>query len=67
MTRKFIDYREFPATQIAPSQIMADSAFELVAAAAKHAVAHHHEDTAELREGINRLVREGVPPEHGGG
>lgn len=65
MTRKFIDCREFPSDTNCTITIMADSVDELVAAAAQHAVAvHHHEDTAELREGLKRLIREGVPREH---
>jgi predicted small metal-binding protein len=43
---------------------MADSADELVAAAAQHAVAvHKHQDTPELRQSLKGLIREGNPPE----
>jgi predicted small metal-binding protein len=64
MTRKFIDCREFPSESNCTITIMANSADELVEAAAQHAVAvHKHEDTPGLREGLKGLIRNGTPPE----
>ena len=64
MARKYVDCREFPSESNCTVTIIADTADELVRAAAQHAVAvHKHEDTPELRDQIRGLIRDGVPPE----
>lgn len=63
MGRKFIDCRQFPSETNCTIAISADSEAELVEAAVQHAVAvHRHQDTAELREQIKGLIKDGTPP-----
>ena len=63
MGRKFIDCREFPSEMNCTIALSADSEQELLEAAVQHAVTvHKHEDTPELRNQINQLMKEGTPP-----
>lgn len=63
MTRYFTDCREYPSEMGCTVAIAADSKDELLEAAALHAVqAHGHEDDAELRENLAKMVHEGAPP-----
>jgi len=63
MNRKFVDCREFPSDMNCTVAISADTDQELLEAAVQHAVAvHHHSDTSELRQQIQRLFKEGTPP-----
>jgi predicted small metal-binding protein len=63
MARKFIDCREFPSEMNCSVAISADNDEELMEAAVQHAVAvHKHEDTAELRQQLKQLFKEGSPP-----
>lgn len=62
MARKFIDCREYPSEANCTIAISADSADELLEAAAQHAVAvHKHADSPELRSSLRSLVKEGTP------
>lgn len=64
MTRKYIDCREFPSDVKCSITIAADREDELIEAAAQHAVAvHKHADTADLRNQLKQVMREGSPPE----
>ena len=63
MARKFIDCREFPSDMHCSVALCADSEQELLEAAVQHAVAvHKHQDTAELRQQLKQLFKEGTPP-----
>ena len=63
MTRRYIDCREFPSETNCTVAISADSEEELLEAAVQHAVAvHRHEDTAEFRNQLRGIFREGTPP-----
>ncbi|MDB5794850.1 MAG: hypothetical protein JWR25_1229 [Noviherbaspirillum sp.] len=63
MARKFIDCREFPSEMNCSVAISADNDEELMEAAVQHAVAvHKHDDTAELRQQLKQLFKEGSPP-----
>ncbi|MDB5727735.1 MAG: hypothetical protein JWQ00_940 [Noviherbaspirillum sp.] len=63
MSRKFIDCREFPSEMNCSVAISADNDEELMEAAVQHAVAvHKHDDTAELRQQLKQLFKEGSPP-----
>ena len=62
MERKYIDCREYPSESGCTVAISADSADEVVQAAAEHAVkVHGHQDTPELREQLRGMVKEGAP------
>ena len=62
MTRKFIDCREFPSEMNCSVAISADTDRELIEAAVQHAVAvHGHQDTPQLREQIQQIMKEGSP------
>jgi predicted small metal-binding protein len=62
MTRKYIDCRDYPSESGCTVAISADSSDEVVAAAAQHAVkVHGHQDTPELRQQLQQMVREGAP------
>lgn len=64
MTRKYIDCREFPSESNCSVAIAADNEKELLEAAVQHAVTvHQHEDTAEFRQQIRTLFKDGTPPE----
>ncbi len=63
MGRKFIDCRQFPSEMNCTIALSADSESELIEAAVQHAVSvHRHQDTAELREQLKRIIQEGTPP-----
>ena len=63
MGRKYIDCREFPSDSNCTVALCADSDSELLEAAVQHAVAiHKHTDSAELRQQIKSLFKEGTPP-----
>ena len=58
MARLFIDCRDYPSEKNCTVAISADSKEELVNAAAQHAVAvHNHEDTAELRQELAKMIK----------
>ena len=60
MSRKHIDCREFPSKSHCTIAISADSADELIDAAAQHAVqVHGHQDSPELRAHLRDAVKEG--------
>ena len=62
MDRKYIDCRDYPSESGCTVAISADSADEVVQAAAEHAVkVHGHQDTPELREQLRGMVKEGAP------
>jgi predicted small metal-binding protein len=62
MSRKYIDCRDYPSESGCTVAISADSSDEVVAAAAHHAVqVHGHQDTPELRQQLQQMVREGAP------
>lgn len=63
MGRKFVDCREYPSEMNCTIALCADNEKELLDAAVQHAVAvHGHQDTAELRQQIKALIKEGTPP-----
>ncbi len=63
MTRHYIDCRQVPGDSGCTVAISADSAEELVDAAADHAVkVHKHADGPELRETIRTMIKQGTPP-----
>jgi predicted small metal-binding protein len=63
MTRKFIDCRAYPSEMNCSLAISADSEHELLEAAVQHAVAvHGHKDTAELRQQLKKMLKDGPPP-----
>jgi predicted small metal-binding protein len=62
MTRKYIDCRDYPSESGCTVAVSADSSDEVVAAAAQHAVqVHGHQDTPELRQQLQQMVKEGEP------
>jgi predicted small metal-binding protein len=63
MSRKYIDCRDHPdATSKCTLAISADSAAEVVEAAAQHAkLAHGLQDGPDLRKQLSAMVKEGVP------
>jgi predicted small metal-binding protein len=62
MSRKSIDCRDYPSESGCTVAISADSADEVVEAAAQHAVkVHGHEDGPELRGQLRQMVKEGAP------
>lgn len=64
MSRKYIDCREYPSEMNCSVAITADNDKELLEAAVQHAVAvHKHTDTAELRQQLQTMFKEGTPPE----
>ncbi len=63
MARKYIDCRSFPSEMNCSVAISADTEKELLEAAVQHAVAvHGHKDTPELRQEVQKSIREGSPP-----
>jgi predicted small metal-binding protein len=63
MARKYIDCREFPSESNCSLAMAADSEQELLEAAVQHATTvHGHEDSAELRDQLKQLFKEGTPP-----
>jgi predicted small metal-binding protein len=62
MSRKYIDCRDYPSESGCTVAISADSSDEAVAAAAQHAVqVHGHQDTPELRQQLQQMVKESAP------
>lgn len=62
MARKYIDCRDMPSDVKCTIAISADSADEVVEAAAQHAVrVHKHPDSPELRQDIRKMVKDGSP------
>ena len=58
MARMIIDCREYPSEKNCTVAISADTKQELIDAAVQHAVTvHGHQDSAELREQIGRLIK----------
>jgi len=58
MARMVIDCREYPSEMNCTVAISADTKQELIEAAVQHAVAvHGHQDSAELREQIGKMVK----------
>lgn len=63
MARMYVDCREFPSEKGCTVAISADSEAELLEAAVQHAVAvHGHQDSAELRQQLKALLKNGTPP-----
>lgn len=63
MTRKYIDCRAYPSEMNCTVALSADSEQELLEAAVQHAVAlHGHRDTAELRQQLKSMFKNGAPP-----
>lgn len=63
MARKYIDCRQFPSEMNCTVAISADSEKELIEVAVQHAVSvHSHQDTAEFREQLKQIIKEGTPP-----
>jgi predicted small metal-binding protein len=63
MTRKYIDCREAPPSEMKCTvAISADTTDEVVEAAVQHGVSvHGFEDTPELREQMKAIIKEGSP------
>jgi predicted small metal-binding protein len=58
MTRLFVDCRDYPSEMNCTIAISADSKEELVDAVVQHAVAvHGHQDCAELRQELAKMVK----------
>lgn len=63
MARKYIDCRNFPSEMNCSVAISADNEKELLEAAVQHAVAvHGHKDSPELRQQVQKSIKEGSPP-----
>jgi predicted small metal-binding protein len=63
VARKYIDCREFPSIVNCTIAISADSEEELLEAAVQHGVAvHGHTDSAEFRNQLRSIFKEGTPP-----
>ncbi len=63
MARKYIDCRNFPSEMNCSVAISADNEKELLEAAVQHAVAvHGHKDSPELRQQVQKSMKEGSPP-----
>ncbi|HXU51429.1 MAG TPA: DUF1059 domain-containing protein [Casimicrobiaceae bacterium] len=62
MARKYIDCRDMPSDVKCTIAISADSADEVVEAAAQHAAkVHKHPDSPQLRNDIRKMVKDGSP------
>jgi predicted small metal-binding protein len=62
MNRKYIDCRQYPGDIKCSLALVADSEDELLEAAVQHAVAIHNcQDTAELRQELRSMFKEGTP------
>lgn len=60
--RKYIDCRESPSDSKCTVAISADNDDELVEAVVQHAAqVHQHADTAEFRNQIRQMAKEGSP------
>lgn len=63
MTRKYIDCRAYPSEMNCTLLLAADSEKELLEAAVQHAVAvHGHKDSAEFRQQLKGMFKNGMPP-----
>ncbi len=63
MARYYVDCRDSPSESNCTIALSADTREELLEAAVQHAVqVHGHEDTAEFRELIRQMLKEGTPP-----
>ena len=62
MARKFIDCRDYPDSHCSVA-VSADNEDELVEAVVEHGVkVHGYQDTAEFRDEIRKMAKEGSPP-----
>ena len=62
MSRKYIDCRDYPSEMNCTVALSADSEAELIAAAVQHAIAvHGHQETAEFRQQLLGVIKEGTP------
>jgi predicted small metal-binding protein len=58
MARYYVDCRDYPSEMNCTVAISADAKPELVEAAVQHAVAvHSHQDSAELREQLSKMIK----------
>jgi len=63
MARKYIDCRSYPSEMNCSIAISADTEKELLDAAVQHAIAvHGHKDSPELRQQLEKVMKEGNPP-----
>ena len=63
MARKHIDCRNYPSEMNCTIALSADNEKELLEAAVQHAVAvHGHKDTAEFRQQLKGLLKDGPAP-----
>jgi predicted small metal-binding protein len=63
MSRKYIDCREYPSDINCTIALSADNEKELLEAAVQHAVTvHGFQDSAELRQELKSMFKDGTPP-----
>jgi predicted small metal-binding protein len=63
MARKHIDCRNYPSEMNCTIALSADNEKELIEAAVQHGVAvHGHKDTAEFRQQLKSLLKDGPAP-----
>jgi predicted small metal-binding protein len=63
MARRYIDCREYPSESKCTVALSADSDDELLEAAVQHAVkVHGHADSADFRQQLRQLFKDGTPP-----
>ena len=63
MARRYIDCREYPSESKCTVALSADSDDELLEAAVQHAVqVHGHSDSADFRQQLRQLFKDGAPP-----
>jgi predicted small metal-binding protein len=63
MARKHIDCRNYPSEMNCTIALSADNEKELLEAAVQHGVAvHGHKDTAEFRQQLKSLLKDGPAP-----
>jgi predicted small metal-binding protein len=63
MARKHIDCRNYPSEKNCTIALSADNEKELLEAAVQHGVAvHGHKDTAEFRQLLKSLLKDGPAP-----
>jgi predicted small metal-binding protein len=63
MARRYIDCREYPSESKCTVALSADSDDELLEAAVQHAVTvHGHADSADFRQQLRQLFKDGTPP-----
>jgi predicted small metal-binding protein len=62
MARFHVDCRDYPSEMNCTVAMVADSEKELLEAAVQHAVAvHKHQDTAEFRGELKKIIKKGNP------